>query len=500
MKIVGSQSLVSLVSVLFCIACDPTKSCNLLGKGWNLGNRLEWQVKWGLHTRQGGSAASVNDFEQEIWTKHRHDALVFEKVKEEGFDWVRIPVSYNEHTDTHSDANGRFVISERWLTAVETHVNFGLSAGLKVKINVHHENKKLSDTQLESCKTSTDGSPVCRQGWMDMGDERDELNLGRLVSIWQQVASRFVGVDPQKLVFEVFNEPHQFVNITHLNQIMSRSVQAIRGTGGYNEKRLIFIAGMRFSNPKWIAGEVGSAGNPGGLSVDDFMVPAGDPNIGLTVHSYDTFKYCGGNAPESPEGDISVWGASHYSEMFGYFHAVKMWAENNGIREVSLSEMGCTLKQLKHGMRKEYYKQTSSAARNANISYAVWDDNSNFAILTINGTHPEGTWDHENVLSQLAELHTCGGNFYDTEEKKTTHLAQPVTLTSTKAPTTAVHATEEQMDDATTDAKEQEDVEAWDPVQRGDNTAQQDSSSAVLPNSAIHLYFLMSSFVTIYLS
>ena len=112
------------------------------------------------------------------------------------------------------------------MASVRRHVEYALENNLKVKINVHHENKKLSASDKARC--SGHQTFKCRDGWMDVGSNKDVQNLPRLVSIWTQIATEFKDVDPNKLVFEVFNEPHNFVAIAPLNAIMRESLKAIR--------------------------------------------------------------------------------------------------------------------------------------------------------------------------------------------------------------------------------------------------------------------------------
>ena len=400
-----------------------------LGKGINMGNRLEWQIKWGLQTKPFAASANPTFFAQEMWTPNRHDAHVFKEYKNKGFEWVRLPVSYNEHTDLDPP----YTISAIWLASVRRHVQYALDNGLKVKINVHHENKKLSASDIAKCirhKTFK-----CRDGWMDVGSNKDVQNLPRLVAIWTQIAKEFRDVDPGKLVFEIFNEPHNFIALAPLNAAMRESLKAIRSSGGKNAVRIVYITGMRFSNPDWYTAKGGNvaAGNPARLRPDGFVVPV-DKHLGLAVHSYDPFKVCGGgDNPASPTQSAQAWGMQRYRDALRVFKAAKDWASAHGIRHVALGEFGCSTNQKTPGIRAAYYEHTSKAAVDAGLSYAVWDDNRLFELLRFRNFDAEGDWD-DSVVDKLADF-PCAST-PETTTTSSSPSSSPPSSTTTSVTTT----------------------------------------------------------------
>ena len=153
---------------------------------------------------------------------------------------------------------------------------------------------------------------------------------------------------------------------------------------------------MRFSNPDWYTARGGNvaAGNPAKLHAKDFVVPAGDANLGLAVHSYDPFNVCGGgNNPSAPSQSARAWGKHRYQDAFRVFKVAKDWATAHGIKHVALGECGCSQNQKTTGIREAYYEYTSKAAVDAGLSYAVWDDNGKFAMLKFQDFDAEGDWD-----------------------------------------------------------------------------------------------------------
>ena len=127
------------VAAFFCLATNTALAGNLSGKsanelakmirvGWNLGNSLD-------ATGQGANAETS-------WGNPRTTKQMFDKVKEAGFNAVRIPVSWS----THVSNNGQyqFAIDGQWMARVKEVVNYAYDNGMFVIICISTNQKSMS--------------------------------------------------------------------------------------------------------------------------------------------------------------------------------------------------------------------------------------------------------------------------------------------------------------------------------------------------------------------
>ena len=129
--------------------------------GWNLGNTLdapEGETSWG----------------QPVTT---HELV--DKIKELGFNTIRIPTSWGLHTSGAPD----YVIDEDWFNRVEEVVNYALDNDMFVILNSHHDNDFYYPSRAH-----------------------EEETYNYIEKIWTQIAERFKDYD-QHLIFQSMNEP-----------------------------------------------------------------------------------------------------------------------------------------------------------------------------------------------------------------------------------------------------------------------------------------------------
>lgn len=177
-----------------------------LGSGWNLGNSFD-------------SHDDENDEGEQTWDNPEVTADLFEAIKAQGFDSVRLPFTIHYRTD----ANG--VIDPGYLARYQEVVDWALAADLYVIINVHHDSIE----------------------WLNMWDAQENSpEFQRFSSLWEQLTARFKDYDAQTLMFEAINEPRfdtldesqQQAALTRLNQQFHKIV---RRSGGYNDTRMLLM-------------------------------------------------------------------------------------------------------------------------------------------------------------------------------------------------------------------------------------------------------------------
>lgn len=228
-----------------------------MGLGWNLGNTLDAYGAW--YTGEMNS--------ETCWGNPRTTAVIFQALKEAGFGYVRIPITWHGHFDSG------YTISDAWMDRVQEVVDMALDAGLIVIINTHHDND-------------------VRYYYPDRDHEEESC---RFVSrIWEQVAARFADYD-ERLIFENLNEP-RLVGTSYewtfntampvvreaaeiINEMNQLFVDTVRASGGYNAERYLSVCGY--------------AASVDGINPQYFTLPAdtADNRIIVAAHAYSPYNF-----------------------------------------------------------------------------------------------------------------------------------------------------------------------------------------------------------------
>lgn len=226
-----------------------------LGRGWNLGGALcccyytlDPSVMCGVETEvdAGGRVYTTKE--------------MFEKVKESGFDFVRIPVTWKNHFKMEPG----YEIDKAWMDRVQQVVDWALECGLKVILNTHHD--------------STTGGDWNSWYIADIANYDTTSNI--LTSLWTQIAERFKDYD-NSLIFETLNEPgyagakyggHGNDESRYiLNKLNADALNAIRATGGENENRFVMLP---------------THGAVNGYETNSAIVLPDDPHVLVSLHPY----------------------------------------------------------------------------------------------------------------------------------------------------------------------------------------------------------------------
>jgi len=282
----------------------PKDAISQMKHGINLGNTLEpaYEGEWGNPTTQ---------------------EYMFDMYKKEGFDFVRVPVRWDKHMSTASP----FKIDPTWLNRVEQILDWGLSKGLYMVVNSHHD------------------------GWIKE-NYTNPVNQARFDSLWSQVATRFKNKS-EKLIFEIANEPVSPMTKAQNDEMHQKAIKVIRKT---NPTRLIIFQGIDWG---------------GSDALINAAIP-NDPYIIGSFHSYDPYLF-------GLEGQ-GTWGtASDISAMRAKFQKVKDWSDKNNI-PVFLGEFG-SLKSCDYNSRMKHYKTYMELSETFGFAPAAWDDGGNFRIM-----------------------------------------------------------------------------------------------------------------------
>ena len=217
--------------------------------GWNLGNTLE--------PYYGVPNGDSRMFLETYWKNPKVTKELFEYVKSVGFDTVRIPATWDVHSEMNSD--GTIVIKKEWMERVREVVQYALDSGLNVIINTHHEKSIYAGTN----------------------DVEFKVIKNRAKTMWKQIADYFSDIDG-RLIFESYNEidnaydtwKYGDVAAEQLNELNQLFVNVVRSTGGYNGQRILMV-------PTLLDSELSNATSAFKLPKDVV-----DDRIIVTVHKY----------------------------------------------------------------------------------------------------------------------------------------------------------------------------------------------------------------------
>lgn len=216
--------------------------------GWNLGNSLD--------VCDRGINNGKPELYEVYWGNPATTKIIIDKVKAEGFNTVRIPVTWYEHMDDR----GR--IDEMWMNRVQEVVDYVIDNEMYAIINIHHDK------------------------WLVPNYKNQNNTKKMLISTWEQIAKRFENYD-NHLIFEGMNEP-RLVNTKYewnggneegrdvVNKLNDAFVKTIRKSSGKNKDRYLMIAPYCNFYEK--------------EALEDFILPK-DNHIIVSIHAYVPYDF-----------------------------------------------------------------------------------------------------------------------------------------------------------------------------------------------------------------
>lgn len=226
----------------------------LLGVGFNVGNTFE-----AIYKTPDGNLTG----DETTWGNPTPNAALFRGIKEAGFNFVRMPVSYSHQLVDPND----FKIKKEWLDKVAKAVDDAIEAELYIMINIHWDG-----------------------GWMDHPNDRHKDAIyERFEAYWTQLALRFRDYD-EHLLFagmnevadadtDMWNVPPTEENLRVHNSLNQMFVDIVRSTGGRNYYRYLVL-------PSYLTNI--------GYAVSGFVHPKDvvENRTFLECHFYDPFEFC----------------------------------------------------------------------------------------------------------------------------------------------------------------------------------------------------------------
>ncbi|MCI4645279.1 MAG: glycoside hydrolase family 5 protein [Hyphomonadaceae bacterium] len=240
-----------------------------------------------------------------------------------GFDTVRLPVNWSDHTGPGPE----YRIDPVRLQRVDEVVEAALAAGLQVIVDVHHFHAFSEDP----------------------AKYRPEL-----VAIWHQLSEHFQAA-PEGVILELLNEPHTEIGIGDIEAVNAELLAIVRET-----------------NPdRWVV--LGSTGW-GGLEEWAETDWPDDPRILTTFHYYEPWEFTheGAEWLEEPPEFSQSWGAraNHAAAVVKHFEQAHARALASG-HPVLLGEFG-VYRDLPAGERAAWTRTVREQAETAGFGWCYW--------------------------------------------------------------------------------------------------------------------------------
>jgi endoglucanase len=306
--------------------------------GWNLGNTFD-----------------ATGADETSWGNPRVTEALLENIRAQGFNSIRIPVTWGQHQAAAPD----HTIDAAYLARVREVVEWALDDGFYVMINIHHDSWQWINT---------------------MPTNRDAV-LARYRALWTQVAETFRDAD-RRLVFESVNEP-QFTgssgdaqNAELLDELNTVFHEIVRGSGGGNATRLLVLPTLHTSADQARLDELAATFD----ALDD-------PNLAATVHFYGYWPF-----------SVNVAGGYRFDatarqDLIDTFARVHDTFVANGI-PVILGEYGLLgfdrhTGTIEQGEKLKFFELFGHQARANDVTTMLWDNGQHFGRTSFQWSDPE---------------------------------------------------------------------------------------------------------------
>lgn len=309
-----------------------------------------------------------------LWNNPLTTYDMINKVKEAGFNAVRIPVTFFNHIPSNSD-----VIDTGWLDRIQEVVDYAINQDMYCIISFYH-----------------DGSTT---GWLRVASDSD-ANINKFSSIWRQLAERFKNYD-EKLLFQGYNEltdkddtwgyPGK-ADVEWVNNLAQTFVDTVRATGGNNSRRCLIVMPYAGSHEQEI--------------IDGFRLPSDTARdrliVAVNAYAPATFAYNIELGDESENDDQAVsasdaaqWGTlADEAELDALFRKLQTRFRNQSIpvmiTEFCSADKGNTEARVRHAA---YY---TKKADETGIPCFWWDDGSLLLRRTL-------IWSYEEIVNAMVD-------------------------------------------------------------------------------------------------
>lgn len=273
-----------------------------------------------------------------IWdsfAKGRFKQRYFKMIHDGGFDTVRV----NLYPFRHLGAAPDFALSNSWWQTTEWIVTNALAANLNVILDFHEYEITGKDA---------------------------ECNKAKFFAFWRQAAPHFKNA-PDKLMFEILNEPNGQMTPELWNQCLAAALAGIRES---NPTRTVIIGPAFYNSIDHLA---------------ELKLPEQDRNLIVTVHYYKPMEFTHQGAPwvhrENKLGVVWQGTPEERAAIDADFNQAQDWAKQHH-RPIFLGEFGAYDKG-DMASRVRWTDCVARAAEKCGWSWAYWQFDSDFIVYDI---------------------------------------------------------------------------------------------------------------------
>jgi aryl-phospho-beta-D-glucosidase BglC (GH1 family) len=185
------------------------------------------------------------------WSNAGYTQKEFSTIKDLGFNFVRLPLDYRTYTQTGNWDN--FI--EAQVVKIDQALQWGEQYKVHVCINLHRA--------PGYCVNPADNLPANQK----LNLWTDSVAQKAFVNHWKMFANRYKNISPQRLSFNLVNEPSNVTEAIYVS-VMKKAIDAIHNI---TPNRVIFVDGLDYGRKILLSLK--------GMS-----------NIAQAMHSYDPFQ------------------------------------------------------------------------------------------------------------------------------------------------------------------------------------------------------------------
>lgn len=266
------------------------------------------------------------------------DRGLFKAVRDGGFATVRLPVRFSNH----AGLTAPYRLDEGFMRHVDEAVAWAQAENLTIIIDFHHYRQM-------------DGDPLdAGEGRADLSDDglRERFTL-----IWQQIAERYRSQPIDKVLFEIYNEPHGNTDGDIWNQLVADTLTVIRKS---NPDRFVIV-------------DAGNWATAWGL--EGLKLPEDDRRLIVSVHNYAPFDFTmqGASWIENSAKWVGTpcCSKAQVAKINEPLDIAVEWSRNNN-RPIFLGEFGAN-SIAGYEDRVRYARIMRDEAEKRGFSWAYWD-------------------------------------------------------------------------------------------------------------------------------
>lgn len=293
---------------------DAVSAARRIRRSINLGNMLEapHEGAWGL----------------------RVESYFFDRIREAGFDGVRVPIRWS----AHAERSAPYSIDPEFLERVDWVVGQALERDLAIILDLHHYEEMFSEPQQ---------------------------HRERFLALWRQLAEHYREY-PDTVLFELLNEPHGELDAALWNEVLRDALAVIRES---NPQRVVIVGPGHWNNIS---------------QLPTLELPEEDRQLIVTFHYYLPMRFTHQGA--SWVGGSDAWLGTQWrgsdeekAAVRDHFQGAVQWASEQQ-RPLFLGEFGA-YQAADLESRVRWTRFVRQEAERHGIAWAYWELASGFGVL-----------------------------------------------------------------------------------------------------------------------